>query len=241
VGIASRMWDSPGPCGYGIQRQLAAWGYHCIVVVPLRIPKAAGARVKTNRRDADKLARSCSGCARRRRCRFRIRITRRYAAWYPPASMRSMPLRRVHQRLPGARLRRGFRHNRLRLDQTDWPVACWSWMAEGYRHIVLGDIETSSSSRSLRSSASALPVKAERCVFRRKFFAAGPPAGTGMQMHARDCGGVPRWRSRILKRRLELALRGGQPSDHMLAPFARRSGLRLRSDPINPRNSGSGY
>jgi transposase len=46
-----------GPCGYGIYRQLLALGAACLVVAPSRIPKAPGERVKTDRRDALKLAR----------------------------------------------------------------------------------------------------------------------------------------------------------------------------------------
>src|SRR6266852_1436178 len=42
-----------GPCGYGLQRQ----GVNCQVVAPSLIPRKAGDRVKTDRRDARKLAR----------------------------------------------------------------------------------------------------------------------------------------------------------------------------------------
>jgi transposase len=46
-----------GPCGYGIQRQLTALGVRCDVVAPTLIPVRPGDRVKTDRRDAEKLAR----------------------------------------------------------------------------------------------------------------------------------------------------------------------------------------
>lgn len=45
-----------GPCGYGLYRQLLAQGYACMVVAPSRIPIASGDRVKTDRRDAQRLA-----------------------------------------------------------------------------------------------------------------------------------------------------------------------------------------
>jgi transposase len=45
-----------GGCGYVLQRQLAEWGIECRVVAPSLIPKAPGDRVKTDRRDARKLA-----------------------------------------------------------------------------------------------------------------------------------------------------------------------------------------
>ena len=46
-----------GPCGFVLQRHLAALGQHCEVVAPSSIPKRAGDRVKTDRRDAVMLAR----------------------------------------------------------------------------------------------------------------------------------------------------------------------------------------
>jgi transposase len=46
-----------GPTGYGLQRLIESLGHTCIVVAPSLIPKKAGERVKTNRRDAVGLAR----------------------------------------------------------------------------------------------------------------------------------------------------------------------------------------
>jgi transposase len=46
-----------GPCGYGIYRQLTGLGMRCTVVAPSLIPVRPGDRVKTDRRDAAKLAR----------------------------------------------------------------------------------------------------------------------------------------------------------------------------------------
>jgi transposase len=46
-----------GPCGYGLYRHLKARGEECAVVAPSKIPRKPGERVKTNRRDACKLAR----------------------------------------------------------------------------------------------------------------------------------------------------------------------------------------
>jgi len=45
-----------GPCGYGLYRQLVDAGHDCQVVAPSMIPTKAGERVKTDRRDALKLA-----------------------------------------------------------------------------------------------------------------------------------------------------------------------------------------
>jgi transposase len=46
-----------GSCGYEVYRQLAAMGIACDVVAPGLIPVRVGDRVKTDRRDAEKLAR----------------------------------------------------------------------------------------------------------------------------------------------------------------------------------------
>ena len=56
-GATLRFCYEAGPCGYGIQRQLSAHGHECVVVAPSLIPKRAGDRVKTDRRDAASLAR----------------------------------------------------------------------------------------------------------------------------------------------------------------------------------------
>ena len=46
-----------GPTGYGLHRLLSSMGVRCDVVAPSLIPKAAGDRVKTDKRDARRLAR----------------------------------------------------------------------------------------------------------------------------------------------------------------------------------------
>src|SRR6202048_2484276 len=45
-----------GPTGYGLYRLLKSLGHECLVVAPSLVPKKAGDRVKTNRRDAVSLA-----------------------------------------------------------------------------------------------------------------------------------------------------------------------------------------
>jgi transposase len=52
-----RFCYEAGPCGYGIQRQLSEMGHQCDVVAPSLIPRKPGERIKTDRRDAVKLAR----------------------------------------------------------------------------------------------------------------------------------------------------------------------------------------
>ena len=46
-----------GPCGYETQRQITALGHKCVVIAPSLTPVRPGDRVKTDRRDAEKLAR----------------------------------------------------------------------------------------------------------------------------------------------------------------------------------------
>jgi transposase len=58
VSTASRLYFvyEAGPCGYGLYRHLTAKGFDCMVAAPSLIPKKSGDRVKTDRRDAAKLA-----------------------------------------------------------------------------------------------------------------------------------------------------------------------------------------
>ena len=46
-----------GPCGFVIARRLKQLGIACVVVAPSLIPKQPGDKIKTDRRDAEKLAR----------------------------------------------------------------------------------------------------------------------------------------------------------------------------------------
>ena len=46
-----------GPTGFGLARALAAVGVRCVVVAPSKLERPAGDRVKTDRRDAERLAR----------------------------------------------------------------------------------------------------------------------------------------------------------------------------------------
>lgn len=46
-----------GPTGYGLARELTKRGVGCVVAAPSKIPRASGDRVKTDRRDAELLAR----------------------------------------------------------------------------------------------------------------------------------------------------------------------------------------
>jgi len=52
-----RVAYEAGPTGYGLAREFAKRGVECVVAAPSKIPRAAGERVKTDRRDAEHLVR----------------------------------------------------------------------------------------------------------------------------------------------------------------------------------------
>jgi len=56
-GARLRCCYEAGPTGYGLHRDLNKAGIECVVVAPSLVPVQAGDRVKTDRRDAVKLAR----------------------------------------------------------------------------------------------------------------------------------------------------------------------------------------
>jgi len=55
--VLLRACYEAGPCGFGLARRLGQLGVECEVVAPSMTPKRTGDRVKTDRRDARKLAR----------------------------------------------------------------------------------------------------------------------------------------------------------------------------------------
>ena len=52
-----RVAYEAGPCGYELHRLLTSMGVECVVVAPSLIPRKPGERIKTDARDAEKLAR----------------------------------------------------------------------------------------------------------------------------------------------------------------------------------------
>jgi len=56
-GLELRLVYEAGPCGFVLCRHLRSKGIHCDLVCPSLIPRKASDRVKTDRRDADQLAR----------------------------------------------------------------------------------------------------------------------------------------------------------------------------------------
>jgi transposase len=137
-GSELRFCYEAGPCGYGIQRQLAASGHGCVVVAPSLIPRRPGDRIKTDRRDAINLAKL-------------HRAGELTPVWVPDpaheairdlvrarlAAVRS--LRRARQQLSGFLLRHGHHYPR-----SAWTLMHRRWLAglrfeQPVHHIVLQD------------------------------------------------------------------------------------------------------
>jgi transposase len=112
-----------GPCGYGVQRQLASLGHRCDVVAPSLIPRKSGDRVKTNRRDATMLARL-------------FRAGELTPVWVPDADHEAMRdlvrlrgvarqmVTKARQHLQGFLLRHGRKHR-----GTAWRMAYRRWLS----------------------------------------------------------------------------------------------------------------
>ena len=112
-----------GPCGYGIHRQLTDLGWDCQVVAPSLIPKKAGDRVKTDRRDSMMLARL-------------HRAGELTAVWVPDGAQEALRdltraredmkhlQRQAKQRLLAFLLRHGKRYD----GKSNWTLAHYRWM-----------------------------------------------------------------------------------------------------------------
>jgi len=137
-GMRLRCCYEAGPCGYGIQRHVTAQGHDCDVVAPSLIPKRAGDRIKTDRRDAVSLAKL-------------HRAGELTAVWVPDTRHEAMrdlvrarldavhSLRRVRQQLSGFLLRQGRHYSR-----PAWTKLHRRWLAglkfeHAVHHIVLED------------------------------------------------------------------------------------------------------
>jgi transposase len=114
-----------GPCGYGIHRQLTDLGWDCQVVAPSLIPKKAGDRIKTDRRDSLMLARL-------------HRAGELTAVWVPDSAQEALRdltraredmkhlQRQAKQRLLAFLLRHGKRYD----GKSNWTLSHYRWMEE---------------------------------------------------------------------------------------------------------------
>jgi transposase len=112
-----------GPCGYEVRRQLDAMGIHCAVIAPSLIPRRPGDRVKTDRRDARKLARL-----------YRAgELTPIHVPSTEEESVRD--LLRCREDLVEDRVRQRhrllkflLRHGRIWRETKNWSAAHWVWL-----------------------------------------------------------------------------------------------------------------
>ena len=146
-GTRLRFCYEAGPCGYGIHRRLSTRGHECVVVAPSLIPKRAGDRVKTDRRDAASLARL-----------HRAGVLT--AVWVPDAGHEAMrdlvrarldavhALRRARQQLSGFLLRQGCHYGRPAWTKLHRPTGqarglkahgCGLKFEQAVHHLVLED------------------------------------------------------------------------------------------------------
>ncbi len=119
-----RVCYEAGPCGYPLYRQLSALGVRCQVVAPTLVPVRPGDRVKTDRRDALKLARL-------------LRSGELTAVWVPDAAHEALrdlvrareaarkDLRRARHRLQKFLLRQG---RRCPLQTKAWSARYLVWV-----------------------------------------------------------------------------------------------------------------
>ena len=112
-----------GPCGYGLHRQLSTLGHECEVVAPSLIPRKAGERMKTDRRDALMLARL-------------HRSGELTAVWVPDREQEAMrDLSRAREDMKSlalkARQRLGaflLRHGKVYEGKSRWTKMHWHWL-----------------------------------------------------------------------------------------------------------------
>jgi transposase len=114
-----------GCCGYGLHRQITAAGHLCTVVAPSMIPQKPGERVKTDNRDAVKLARL-------------LRAGELTAVWVPDAAheaMRDLVRSRADAKEQVKVAKLQLQSFLLRQGRVYGGLACWSrahaiWLAD---------------------------------------------------------------------------------------------------------------
>jgi transposase len=115
-----------GPCGYDLYWQLTALGHDCQVVAPGLIPKKPSERIKTDRRDARKLA-------------VNARSGELTPVWVPDAEQEAMrDLTRTRDDFKGQERKARqqlnaflLRHSKVwPTDKSRWTKTHWRWLEE---------------------------------------------------------------------------------------------------------------
>lgn len=149
LGGEVRIVYEAGPCGYELYRRLTKAGLKCEVAAPSLTPRKPGDRVKTNRRDAAKLARYLRAgdmltlivVPDEGRESLRDLIRARHAV--------QKDLLSVRHRITKLLLRYGHRY---RQGKTAWTTRFWTWLGkirlEGeHSQFVLGELITAHEQR----------------------------------------------------------------------------------------------
>jgi transposase len=114
-----------GPCGYGIYRFLQKHGIDCIIISPSSMPRRPGDRVKTDKRDAQTLARL-------------LRAGELSSVWVPDETHEAIrdvvrARRQVKQEISSAKSSlKSFllRHERRFSGNAIWGKRYWRWLSE---------------------------------------------------------------------------------------------------------------
>ena len=112
-----------GPCGYVLHRELTTLGHECVVVAPSLIPRKAGERLKTDRRDALMLARL-------------HRAGELTSVWVPDQeqeAIRDLTRARADMKLLVQKTRQRLvafllRHGKTFPGKSRWTQAYWRWL-----------------------------------------------------------------------------------------------------------------
>ncbi len=123
--IALQFCYEAGCCGYGIHRQLLELGVECSVIAPSVMPRKPADRVKTDRRDAQMLARL-------------LRSGELTAIWVPDEAHEAIRdlirgRRQAKRDMVASRqmlLSFLLRHGRKFAGRSNWSKAHWRWLSE---------------------------------------------------------------------------------------------------------------
>ncbi len=113
-----------GPTGYWLCRKLRGLGVQCAVVAPSRVPREPGDRVKTDRRDAKKLAR-----LHRAGQLTEVRVPTEREESVRDVVRQREDVRRHRARVRDQLVKFLLRHNLVwPKNRTTWTLAFWSWL-----------------------------------------------------------------------------------------------------------------
>lgn len=110
-GITLHFVYEAGPTGFVLYRWFQRHGIDCIVVAPTKIPQAKGVRQKTNRRDAEQLARALRAGELEKGIHVPDEIDEAFRDLTRARSDASRDVKRAKQRLKSFLLRQGYHYS----------------------------------------------------------------------------------------------------------------------------------